>query len=163
VQRLWWALAVVTVCACGAPPPPPTPGAGFIALDRDFAPYRSWEASSIEGAEIDVVHTAGTRTVFLNRRPQSGATEWPVGTVFVKELSFTTFAMVKRGAGYNTKGAQGWEWFELFNDTPTTVAIKWRGLGPPLGENYSKSGQTCNDCHGAHVDNDSVMSPGFRL
>ncbi len=154
---------LLLLCACGAPEQS-SPSSGFIALQRDFAPYKTWESASFDGGVIDEgVHTAGVRTVYLNQRPELGTTEWPLGTIIVKELPFTTFAMVKRGAGYNAKGARGWEWFELFNDTPTTVNIKWRGLGPPLGEMYGKSGQTCNDCHGPAVMNDSVMNPVFRL
>jgi len=146
--------------ACGGPAPV---SSAFIALDRNFQGYTGWESFELDGGNIDEVHTAGTRRVFLNERPPEGATEWPMGTIIVKELSFTTFAMVKRGPGYNGNGAHGWEWFELFNDTPTSVSIKWRGLGPPLGENYSKTGQTCNDCHGPWVSNDSVLTPGYQL
>ena len=139
------------------------PLTGFIALERDFAAYDTWESVSFDGGAIEEVHAGGVRTVFLNGRPDAGLSEWPVGTVLVKELPFTTFAMVKRGAGYNADGAKGWEWFELYRDPPTTVRIKWRGLGPPLGENYSMTGQTCNDCHSAHVVNDSVLTPAFQV
>lgn len=150
------------VAGCGPEMPTPTP-TGFIALERDFAGYDAWEVKAFEGEFVDEAHTAGPRRVFLNKRAPAGSTEWPVGTVFVKELDFTTFAMVKRGNGYNASGAVGWEWFELTRDASNTVRIKWRGLGPPLGENYSKSGQTCNACHGAATANDSVLTVDFHL
>lgn len=156
--RWWILLPVLWACA-----PPEAPPAVFIALSRDFEGYGDWPSVTLDGGTIDVVHMAGLRRVFLNARPDAGATEWPVGTIIVKELPFTTFAMVKRGDGYNERGARGWEWFELVPDIPNTVLIKWRGLGPPLGENYSKTGATCNDCHGAHVVNDSVLTPGLQL
>ena len=155
----WW-LLVSLLPGCATPEAPP---AGFIALSRDFEGYADWESVTLDGGNIDDVHTASPRRVFLNAQPDAGATEWPVGTIIVKELPFTTFAMVKRGAGYNERGARGWEWFELVPDIPGTVLIKWRGLGPPLGENYSKTGQTCNDCHGAHVVNDSVLTPDLQV
>jgi hypothetical protein len=83
--------------------------------------------------------------------------------MIVKELSFTTFAMVKRGADYNASGAVGWEWFELTRDANGSARIKWRGQGPPAGETYSAAGQTCNDCHKAAAANDSVMTEAFKL
>lgn len=155
-------LLLCFVAGCGQEMPQPVPS-GFIALERDFVGYESWEVKAFEGVFVDEAHTAGPRRVFLNKRPPEGSTEFPVGTIFVKALDFTTFAMVKRGNGYNANGAHGWEWFELTRDANDISRIKWRGLGPPLGENYSKSGQTCNDCHGAVTSNDSVMTPDFRL
>ena len=154
-----WCILVVALSACG---PEESVATGFIALSRDFEGYESWESVTIDGGAIEAAHTAGLRRVFLNARPDAGAPEWPVGTIIVKEMQFTTFAMAKRGAGYNAKGAHGWEWFELVKDLPGSLPIKWRGLGPPLGENYSKSGQTCNDCHGARVENDSVVTFPLR-
>lgn len=159
-MRWWVALSWVFVVGCGAPPAPvPTV---FIALERDFQGYASWESARFDGPALDTAHVAGERTVYLNQRPPAGATSWPVGTVFVKELGGTTFAMSKRGA-YNEAGAKGWEWFELARDTNGTLRIKWRGLGPPVGEEYSDSEQTCNDCHRGATANDSVMSTAFRL
>lgn len=160
-MRPWPALVLALVSGCE--PPSPDADTAFIALDRDFAGYERWEVVTLDGGAEDAGHAAGQRRVFLNARPAADAGEWPVGTVLVKELPSTTFAMVKRGAGYNAKGARGWEWFELFRDTPTTVGIKWRGLGPPLGEDYSATGQSCNECHGAQVLNDSVLTPDFQL
>ncbi|PZR09361.1 MAG: hypothetical protein DI536_22535 [Archangium gephyra] len=155
-------LVCFIVAGCGPEPEPPPP-AGFIALERDFIGYDTWEVKAFEGEFVDEAHTAGPRKVFLNKRAPSGSTEWPVGTIFVKELDFTTFAMVKRGNGYNENGAKGWEWFELTRDANDVSRIKWRGLGPPLGENYSKSGQTCNACHGGAVANDSVLTVDFHF
>jgi hypothetical protein len=152
------AFTLLLLMACGAPPMTAT---GFIALERDFQGYDTWESVTFDGPDIPNVHTAGPRKVFLNARAPAGSTEWPVGTVIVKELSFTTFAMAKRGGTYNANGAAGWEWFELTRDSNGTVRIKWRGQGPPLGESYSAAGQTCNDCHKG--TNDSVKTPAFTL
>ncbi len=156
----WHVVWVLVFAGCA---PEETPSTGFIALSRDFEGYENWESVTIDGGTIDTVHAAGPRRVFLNARADAGATEWPIGTILVKEMQFTTFAMVKRGDGYNAKGARGWEWFELLQNIPGELPIKWRGVGPPLGENYSKSGQTCNDCHGPNVANDSVLTSGFQL
>lgn len=155
-------MLLLVVAGCGAEMPSPT-AHDFIALDRDFAGYEAWEVKSFDGAFVDEAHTAGPRKVFLNKRAPTGSSEWPVGTVLVKDLDFTTFAMVKRGDDYNVNGAVGWEWFELSRDASNSVRIKWRGLGPPLGENYSKSGQTCNACHAGATANDSVLTVDFHF
>jgi hypothetical protein len=76
----------------------------------------------------------------------------------------TIFASAKRGADFNTDGASGWEWFELLEATDGTVSIKWRGVGPPVGEVYGGDGQAgCNACHSMYVPNDYVASPKLQL
>jgi len=67
-------------------------------------------------------------TEYIKRPPASGSSEFPVGTLIVKEATGGTipheiFAMAKRGGGFN-RDAPGWEWFEL-QDQP--VVIVWRG------------------------------------
>jgi hypothetical protein len=157
-------LVLVGLVALGACGGAQLTGNAFIALDRDFAGYQGWEQFSFDGGEVDAAHPAGPRTVFINHRPDAGAPEFPVGTIIVKQLEFHTLAMVKRGGGYNATGAPGWEWFELFTDPATSkVGVQWRGLGPPAGEQYGRSGQTCNACHGAASGNDSVLSAPLQL
>lgn len=134
-----------------------------IAFAADFEGYESWPSISLPATDGGSPHSADARTVFINHRAPAGSTEFPVGTLIVKEMPFHTFAMGKRAGSYNANGARGWEWFELTRSTIGTLAIKWRGLGPPLGEEYGKSGATCNDCHKAATQNDSVMTPGLGL
>ena len=72
--------------------------------------------------------------------------------------------MVKRGGGYNAQGARGWEWFELAARPDDSLAIVWRGINAPQGEDYGGDPQGgCNDCHARAGRNDFVRSPGLRL
>lgn len=147
--------------ACG---PEPSSGTSFIALDKDFQNYPSWQSYTFDGGAVDSSHPAGPRTVFINQLPAAGSTSFDKGTIIVKVLDFTTFAMAKRGENYNASGAAGWEWFELFKEPSTgAVSIVWRGTGPPAGEKYGKTGATCNQCHAGHTTNDSVMSPPLQV
>jgi hypothetical protein len=153
------ALASMLLVACGAPPAMPTTG---IAVASDFEGYEQWPSFELgvadAGSSADGgVHDFGfRRRVFINR--PTAERPFPVGTLIVKEEPFDTLAMAKRGGTYNAKGAVGWEWLELKRTAAGALAIKWRGLGPPVGEEYKASGTTCNDCHGAHAENDSALS-----
>lgn len=157
-----WSLALVAglFAACGAPEPQV-----FIALDRDFADYAQWEMVAFDAAGLEEEgHPAGQRRVFRSAAPPAGATEWPVGTRFVKEMEGVTLAMAKRGGGYNAHGAVGWEWFELGHDSTGAVRIRWRGLGPPAGSEYSDRGDGCNTCHASsRAQLDGVLTPAYRL
>ena len=145
---------------CGLPE---QTNASFIALPKDFEGFETWEKFELKAEGGDNQHVAADRTVYLKARPPKGATEWPKGTILVKKMQFDTFAVVKRGEGYNAKGATGWEWFDLATATDGSLAIKWRGLGPPAGEKYANADQSCNSCHGANTANDSVMTAGLLL
>lgn len=149
----------------------PIPGAGesFVAMQVDFSGYPSWDAVEIDAAGAgDSGHPEGERTVYVNELPPADAESFPVGTVIVKVIEGADIhAMVKRGEGFNTEGAVGWEWFELVLATNGEPVIKWRGEEPPAGETYGAlpgapvdSGDTltgdCNACHGARSDNDFV-------
>jgi hypothetical protein len=148
----------------------PIPGAGesFVAMQVDFSGYSSWDAVSIGAAGDDSGHPEGERTVYVNELPPADAESFPVGTVIVKTIEGADIhAMVKRGEGFNTDGAVGWEWFELVLATNGEPVIKWRGEEPPAGETYGSlpgvpvdSGDTltgdCNACHTARSDNDFV-------
>jgi hypothetical protein len=135
-----------------------------IAVAADFEGYEQWSSfelgASDAGSSSDGgVHDFGfRRKVYVNALPPPGQRPFPVGTLIVKEEPFDTLVMAKRGGSYNAKGAVGWEWMELKRASTGDVAIKWRGLGPPLGEEYKASGTTCNDCHAARPENDSVLS-----
>ena len=102
--------------------------------------------------------------------PAREAREFPVGTIIVKQARLAArpegqlFAMVKRGGGYNLRGAVGWEWFELAEREDKSVAIKWRGISAPSGEEYGGDPHgTCNVCHSEAKANDFVKSPALAL
>jgi hypothetical protein len=144
----------------------------FIAFASDFREYHGWEAFAVGTDPVaGSVHTTGPRTAYLNRRPAHGSTEFPVGTIIVKEvqggdpLTHDVIARVKRGGSYNAAGAPGWEWFELRNTADGGAVILWRGVGPPVGGSsyLGDVGGGCNLCHGAADDNDSVLAPSLRL
>jgi hypothetical protein len=72
--------------------------------------------------------------------------------------------MAKRGAEFN-RAAPGWEWFELENlECPDDrVKVIWRGVGPPLGENYGGDPNAgCNTCH-TDCGNDGVCAKALSL
>ncbi|MFT3838782.1 MAG: hypothetical protein QM723_17515 [Myxococcaceae bacterium] len=159
----WW-LASLVLMGCG-----PGREAGetpFIAEVADFVGYRSWNSWSFAAtAGGTSTHTSSPRTVYLNRRPPEGSKAFPVGTIIVKDLDWMTqtFAMVKRGAGYNDGGAKGWEWVELVPgaDPPRIV---WRGIAPPPHETYAGTeSDTCNACHSGASGNDYVQSQALSL
>jgi hypothetical protein len=171
--RLWLLRALLlvsgtlSVCACSKPAPKRhalEERDVFIALERDFQNFRSWGSIELDAREAGETHPAGPQRTYVNALPPADASEFPVGTMFVKDAvpeggERKLFGMVKRGADYNAKGARGWEWFELHERADESVAIKWRGLGAPAGEAYGgdPSG-TCNTCHQRAFKNDFVRS-----
>ncbi|MES1205578.1 MAG: hypothetical protein ABUS79_06535 [Pseudomonadota bacterium] len=170
------AMAVAAAAGCGAParqatPPPTATPEPFIAFERDLQAFRDWESIDLpRGGAQGITHVAGVRREYLNRRPPAGATRFPVGTIFIKELregadaGHQLFAMVKRGAGYNRDGATGWEWFELRPRTDGSLGIVWRGINAPVGEEYGGDpAGGCNSCHGMSAANDFVKSPVVKL
>ncbi len=147
----------------------PTLG-NFVATDADFIGFHGWRAFELSGVEIAASpHIAGTRKVYINRVPPRGSTEFPIGTVIVKEIELgplvdhRIFARVKRGLPYNSEGAAGWEWFELKNLPDGSVTTLWRGVGPPAGDLYGGDPTGCNTCHGAARANDSVSAIPLEL
>jgi hypothetical protein len=160
--------------ACGggnSAEPAPNPDQIFLAVAEDFRGYHSNQSFDVSGeAELIGIHDGSVITEYINRLPPSGATEFPLGTIIVKEatggsMEHELFAMVKRGGGFNS-GAPGWEWFELQNldDGKDGVKVVWRGFGPPVGEEYGGDAEGgCNKCHGACSDNDSVCTAKIRL
>lgn len=164
-------LVLVLAAGCGGTGTPEPTGDTYLAFASSFKGFREWESFPVpEGLGDGTVHTAGARVEYLNRRPDEGATEFPVGTILVKETTAEAipdrkvFAMVKRGGGYNADGAEGWEWFELVNLDESQVSIVWRGVGPPAGEMYGGDPNAgCNGCHVGASDNDSVLSTEVRL
>ena len=188
VARTWIPLLLAAVTAtlsgCGrrnsdggaaptqATVPRPEP---FVAFERDFDGFRDWSRVDTGPANPQgITHIAGRRRVYVKARPPAGSgargATFPVGTVLIKEIlegaaeGHRIFAMVKRGGGYNAQGARGWEWFELAARPDDSLAIVWRGINAPQGEDYGGDPQGgCNDCHARAGRNDFVRSPGLRL
>lgn len=161
---------LLALAACGPVPADPTPDV-FIALQKDFSGFKTWSKVDLGVGEPNDVHSAGHRIVYLNHKPDHGSTTFPVGTVIVKTIDEDaatpgkTFAMAKRGGGFNTVGATGWEWFELEKSTEGTPLIVWRGITPPSGEGYGGAitGGACNTCHMGSSDNDFVSASALKL
>jgi hypothetical protein len=165
------ALLVLAACSSGGSAADPATPDTFLAFGSDLQGYRGWRAFPVDPllTVVEGIHASGTRIEFVNRTPPHGAAAFPVGTIIVKEIHANaavdsrTFAMVKRGGGFNSDGALDWEWFELQLDVDPVVII-WRGVGPPLGEKYGGDGQgTCNACHGTGKANDYVLSRALAL
>jgi hypothetical protein len=142
----------------------------FIAFSQDFRGYHAWQSYDVtDDADLAGIHDGSTVIEYLNHPPPSGASEFPVGTIIVKEatggtLSHELFAMVKRGGEFNS-GLPGWEWFELANldDAMDSVRIVWHGFGPPAGDVYGGDANSgCNTCHLA-CNNDGVCATPLKL
>ena len=152
-------------------------GETFIALQRDFQAFRSWEKVMVAEAAVVGGHPAGARFAYLNRPPTPGEGAFPVGTIVVKTVENGTpdlwkiHARVKRGGGFNSDGARGWEWFDLRVTVDDSVIIMWRGAQPPRNHGYESLpglGVTmtmdgnCNTCHASAPDTDFILSPPLR-
>jgi hypothetical protein len=156
--------AVALVGACGTDPgdAPPAPEV-FIAFSSQFADFREWTFFHSDGpAEgTQPPEVLGPRSQYISTPPPPGSTEFPVGTMIVEVRENGTehiLAGVKRGGGFND--GRNWEWFELIENP---VAIVWRGVGPPDGENYGGDPEGgCNQCHVA-CGNDFVCSSFLQL
>lgn len=148
------------------------PGTPFIAVDSSWKPFRTWPKFHSDGPVDDGTFppdVLGPRDQFINCVPKHGATEFPVGTM-IAEVRQTgkIFAAAKRGGGYNSTGAVNWEWFELVEDSTSSlvpVSIFWRGFGPPIGDTYGGDVTGgCNACHKAcGSSNDYACSPRLQL
>jgi hypothetical protein len=176
--RAWFARVAGTgigllAAGCGGGDPGSSDGepGSFVAFETSFRGFRRWEAFPAEGSDpiLNSPHLAGRRTAYLNQRPPSGSTSYPVGTIIVKEIinddptQNDVVARVKRGGTFNTRGATGWEWFELRNATDDSASIFWRGVGPPAGETYLGNVEGgCNACHRGG-DDVSILLPTLRL
>jgi hypothetical protein len=138
----------------------------FVAQNTNFRGYRTWTSFTIDdGQAAGATHVAGKRTIYINQLPPAGATEFPIGTIIVKETAIDgkIFARAKRSPDWNPTGAVGWEWFELLTKAGAT-GIFWRGLGPPAGEVYGGDPNAgCNMCHKLAPNNDFVLTPALML
>jgi hypothetical protein len=167
------ALPFGAAAGCSAASSPPAAGQVFIAYSTDFAGFRTWQSTPgvAPGAPQPGdggVHS-GSLTTYINHMPPKGSTSFPVGTIIVKEpndpplTERQIFAMVKRGGGYNSDGANNWEWFELRNVDMTNVEVLWGGSEPIGSESYASNPNLCNDCHMMNSKNDFVWTQGLQL
>lgn len=146
----------------------------YVALSADFASYRDWTPFDRGRDRVPPTHDADS-VIYVDRTLAPGAREYPIGTRIVRverhgeeATTWELHAMVKRGGDYNDGGARGWEFFELSHIDDGPPLIVWRGHGPPDGDGYrppdgSDDVLSCNHCHGAFPDNDSVLSPVLAL
>jgi hypothetical protein len=136
----------------------------FIAQQRDFAKYLDWMIFEHD-VQNDHGGVVGKTTVYLNELPPEESKGFPVGTMLLKTMrpvdsaDMSIHAMVKRGSGFNPKGALGWEFFELaLSKKSGAPFILWRGEDPPSGEQYQlllgannlmpmADESDCNSCH----------------
>jgi hypothetical protein len=184
-MKLTRRLAVALVCGSGLAVAPgcgnegPSGAGGspevFVAQVSDFVGFCHWSSApaAAAGDASDGIHGAGPLTVYWNKRPPPGAREFPVGTIIVKESNQANaadreaFAMVKRqarGAGYNSSGADGWEWFSLKDLGDCGFMRLWRGPNAPGGESYAGMPVgDCNGCHGLVAGNDYVWDEALQL
>lgn len=149
-------------------PPVEDPADVFVAFAANFKGFHDWPHYDVT-IENDAGpdHPEEHLIEYINRLPPHGATAFPLRTIVIKEPVMPTmpgfFAMVKRGGGFNSDGAAGWEWFELQNIEEGGVLIVWRGVGPPSNDEYGGDPNTgCNDCH-TPKNNDSVLAPALAL
>jgi hypothetical protein len=163
-----WAILGLLLASCE----PSEPGV-FIALQRDFAPFREWTRFYFgEGAVLG--HPVGKRYGFVKRALQPGESAYAVGDMIVKtvevvpspsptpfpevipEQEWDLFAMVKRGGNFNAAGAKNWEYFTLRINPDGVPVIVSRGTDASDDPNASGHGYTgatgniirCNGCHG---------------
>jgi hypothetical protein len=153
----------------------------FIALPRDFCDFREWMAFPLRDIDMHAGVT-GPLVVYLKDLPPMGAEAFPVGTMIVKTVElgdpkeWEIHAMVKRGGTFNSRGAIGWEFFDLGIDDDCTPVIHWRGEKAPRDHGYkslpglksddaSNMDPDCNSCHGRMDarENDAVLSEPLRL
>jgi hypothetical protein len=144
----------------------------FVAYASSFDCFHSWSTAQATAQDDagDGLHGIGPLQVYWNQDPPHGSTTFPVGTIIVKETEGAdvtqriTFAMVKRGDGFNSTGANGWEWFSLQDNTDGSVAILWQGLVAPPGQTYANQAiGDCNGCHGLAASNDYVWDSALQL
>ncbi len=179
-------LALFTVgaasAACGQHEPRPLPTREpFIALERDFQDFERWHKVDLSHRPaVSETHASGEAHEYASHLPSAGSKEFPVGTILVKTVKSNhdaqdatkkvapkgndIFAMVKRGGGYNQRGAPGWEWFELRRREDDSLGIVWRGVNPPNGEGYAGDPMGgCNGCHQMAIKNDYVHATALTL
>jgi hypothetical protein len=171
-------LLFIALAACAPDVNVGTDASGeFDPVPSDFMNYSSWTEYDLGGGDAGTTsdacaHLADVpRVAFINKAPPHGSTEFPVGTMIVKQIRVTqdpstwqVFGMAKRDDGqYGTpsNGCLGWEWYGL-NAPGGSTAFQWSGLGPSGADPYASCGP-CASCHTAAQANDCVNSPELSL
>jgi Cytochrome P460 len=168
----WFAVALSALgCSSGGASDAGAP-AEFVPFASSFQGFHDWSnaPATAPGDASDGLHGVGPLQVYWNESPPHGATSFPVGTIIVKETEQadptqrTIFAMVKRGGGFNSGGANGWEWFSLQNDPDGGVTPLWGNVVAPAGETYANQViGDCNGCHALVAGNDYVWDSALQL
>jgi hypothetical protein len=173
------ALAIVAMGATACAPDDPVEDAGTWApVPSDCENYESWTSFDLGGDDAGAggadacAHLLDVpRTAYINKTPPHGSTEFPVGTMIIKEIKTTpdpstwqVFAMAKRGGGFDPgSGCVGWEWYGL--DAPDGGGgchFQWSGTQPTANEAYASCGP-CASCHSSAQSNDCVIAPELSL
>jgi hypothetical protein len=169
------ALAACLACSTGDDAGDSGPSSDFVATENTFAGFCDWSSAPATPAKSTPlgVHGLDAMRVYWKEAPPHGATEFPVGTVILKESEETTpgdrivFAMAKRkarGGGYDSDGADGWEWFSLQDRGDCTALILWRGAAAPILTTYSDLiVGDCNGCHTKIAGSDYVFDTALQL
>jgi hypothetical protein len=173
--RGWWLATGLALFGCTSAADTGDGGGtptSFVASESDFCGFHAWSTAqaTADNDAGDGLHGVGPLEVYWNQNPPHGSTSFPVGTIVVKETEESdvtqriVFAMVKRGDGFNSSGANGWEWFSLQDGTDGCVTILWRGVVAPPGQTYAD--QPIGDCNGCHTlasGNDDVWDSALQL
>jgi hypothetical protein len=143
----------------------------FIAFQRDFSEFMTWEMHELPDTGVRSGHGSLPPSFMYvtGARAAAFGDPLPVGTMIVRTrenghpTEWTVHAMVKRGGGYNTGGATGWEWFDLRLDDRGAPFIVWRGEGDAAdpgtyGPDVDGTPLACNDCHAFVPSNDFVFT-----
>jgi hypothetical protein len=152
----------------------PQPEGVFIALQRDFADFLSWQKFDFGDAPL-AGHPVGARYGYVKEVLQPGEKAYPVGDIIVKTVEvppspspspwpdpipqqqWDLFAMAKRGGDFNASGARNWEFFTLRINPDGVPVILARGIDasdvPDTSGGHGYTGANgnvirCNNCHG---------------
>jgi hypothetical protein len=161
-------------CMAAGPLPDVPDGGEFVAYENSFDGFHCWNDASATAMDDDDagdgLHGVGPLQVYWNQNPPHGSTDFPVGTIIVKEsqqadvTQRVTFAMVKRGGGFNSGGAVDWEWYSLQDHTDGSVNFLWSGLAALSMETYANQPiGDCNGCHSVAEMNDFVWDSALQL
>jgi hypothetical protein len=155
------AVSALVFSACSDEATDSTP-TEFIASESDFAGYSSWTKTTADRVGEDpagMTHGAHgasdssiLRKIYVKQASavRSGAGQFPVGTMFAKEMTMAGLVqvvtgMAKRGNSYDASG-NDWEYFMIGAD------------GKFIGRGDTLMGGGCKGCHGANAGQDYIFT-----